>query len=98
MAKNGRQMMSHLTLKATPLLHTVHVQTQCTVEDFPILSFCKNLDIGKTSNVDGLEWVTNDVTFAFEGHTVAYSSTSLLKVNAVEVDFAQGKFKNISFF
>ena len=53
MAKNGRQMMSHLTLKATPLLHTVHVQTQCTVEDFPILSFCKNLDIGKTSNVHG---------------------------------------------
>ena len=41
MAKNGRQMMSHLTLKATPLLHTVHVQTQCTVEDFPILSFAK---------------------------------------------------------
>ena len=41
MAKNGRQMMSHLTLKATPLLHTVHVQTQCTVEDFLILSFAK---------------------------------------------------------
>ena len=33
--------------------------------------FCKNIDIGKTSNVHGLKWATNDITFAFEGHTVA---------------------------
>ena len=33
MAKNGRQMMSHLPLKATLLLHTVvHLLSQCTLE------------------------------------------------------------------
>ena len=32
MAKNGRQMMSHLPLKATLLLHTVHLLSQCRVE------------------------------------------------------------------
>ena len=61
--------------------------------------FCKNLDIGKTSNVHGLKKATNYITFAFEGHTVAaYSSTSLKLMHPVEADFAQGKFKNISFF
>ena len=33
MAKKGRQMMSHLPLKATLLLHTVvHLLSQCTLE------------------------------------------------------------------